>query len=84
MIRLVSLPTPALCRLVVDTAQLFSDAYVSEALREAQKQMGDSPDVSSALAAFASTIAPVLLGDKHKVHTMAILQTLRRDPRGPV
>lgn len=79
---MTTLPASTLCRVVVDTAQIFSDAYVSEALGEARKQMGDSPDISSALASFASTIAPVLLGDKHKAHTMSLLRTLRRDTNG--
>lgn len=79
---LTSLPTPALCKVVEDAAQIFSDAYVSEALKDAQQEMGNEPAVSTALAAFASTIAPVLLGDKHKAHTMSILRALQRDTDG--
>lgn len=82
MIQLVSLQMPALCRLVEDTAQIFSDAYVSEALRDAQREMGKEPDIGTALSAFASTIAPVLLGDKHKAHTMSILRTLQGETGG--
>lgn len=82
MISLTSLPTPALCKVVGDVAHIFSDAYVSEALKDAQQEMGNEPAVSTALAAFASTIAPVLLEDKHKAHTMSILRALQRDTDG--
>lgn len=74
---LTSLSPPDLCQAVVDTAKIFSDAYVSEALREAQEQMGKDPAISTALAAFASTIAPVLLGDKHKSSTLSLLRALK-------
>ncbi len=43
MIPIVRLPTVDLCRVVVDTAHIFSDDYVLESIREAQKAMGQEP-----------------------------------------
>ena len=82
MIRLVSLPAKMLCNVVENTAKIFSDAFVSESLREAQEQMGDNPSMGLALAAFSENIAPVLLGDKHKAATLSILRALRGETDG--
>ena len=76
MIPIVRLPTVDLCRVVVDTAHIFSDDYVLESIREAQKAMGQDPSVGSALAAFSASIAPVLLGEKYKSSTISILHAM--------
>lgn len=76
MIPIVRLPTVDLCRVVVDTAHIFSDDYVLESIREAQKAMGQDPSVGSALAAFSASIAPVLLGAKYKSSTISILHAM--------
>lgn len=79
MISLVSLPASLLCRIVEDTSVIFSDSFVIERFREAQESMGDEPAFNSALSAFASTIAPVLLSEKYKANTISILSCLKGD-----
>lgn len=79
---LVSLPAPVLCQIVTDTARIFSDVRVLEAIRDTQTEMGDEPSISSALSAFSANIAPVLLGDKYKAGMLSILATLEGDTNG--
>ena len=76
---LVSLPAPVLCKIVTDTARIFSDACVLEAVRDAQKEMGDKPSMSAVLSAFSTNIAPMLLGEKYKADMLSILAALEGD-----
>ena len=76
---LVSLPAPVLCKIVTDTARIFSDACVLEAVRDAQTEMGDKPSMSTALSAFSTNIASMLLGEKYKADMLSILTALEGD-----
>ncbi len=79
MRNLVSLPAPILCQIVTNTARIFSDACVLEAVRDTQTEMGDKPSMSAALSAFSANIAPLLLGEKYKADMLSILAALEGD-----
>lgn len=66
------------------TGALFEDQEILEGFSAAHRAMQESTEPGAALEAFASSIAPVLLNERHKTHTFLILRTLGKDTAGDV
>lgn len=65
-----------LCKMAAAADNLFADAAVCEAFDEVKRLIGDEAPANVAVSLFASIMMPVLMNEKHKRDTFAILGAL--------
>ena len=66
----------AICQLAVPASNIMSDGAVSEAFVEMGKKLDKKATLLQNIAVFASVLVPVLLGEKHRQDTYAVLAAL--------
>lgn len=62
-----------LCKMATPASNLFSDGAVTDAFDEVQNRMPKKATVQEAFSIFTGILVPVLMGDKHKADTYALL-----------
>lgn len=68
--------TLALCQMAEPASNIMSDGAVSEAFVEMGKKLNKKASLLQNIAVFTSVLVPVLLGEKHRDDTYAVLAAL--------
>lgn len=66
----------AICQMAEPASNIMFDGAVSEAFVEMSKKLDKNSTLLQNIAVFASVLVPVLLGDKHRQDTYAVLAAL--------
>lgn len=66
----------AICQMAEPVSNIMSDGMVSDAFVEMSKKLNKNSTLLQNIAVFTSVLVPVLLGEKHRNDTYAVLAAL--------